>query len=134
MCFSKEGIKKDIPLLLQSYFQGKYFDRCGSVHLGADRDVAVPAAVGADGALRQTKGWLSPASVSQMAIGDNRHSDIFHATVRRVAFLWKVVLLFEDGSDHAETLLTDKFIMEYVTIQAFLLRVLIRIKSVEWSK
>lgn len=45
-----------------------------------------------------------------------------------------MVLLFKDGSDHAETLLTDKFVMEYVTIQAFLLRVLIRIKSVEWSK
>lgn len=36
MYFSKEIIKKDIPLLLQSYFRGKYFDRCGSVHLGAE--------------------------------------------------------------------------------------------------
>lgn len=35
MYFSKEIIKKDIPLFLQSYFLGKYFDRCGSVHLGA---------------------------------------------------------------------------------------------------
>lgn len=52
MYFSKEIIKKDIPLLLQSYFQGKYFDRCGSVHLGTERDMAEPEAVSADGALR----------------------------------------------------------------------------------
>lgn len=63
MCFSKEIIKKDIPLLLQSYFQGKYFDRCGSVHLGAERDTAPPAAVRADGALRYIKGWLPPSPV-----------------------------------------------------------------------
>lgn len=52
MYFSKEIIKKDIPLLLQSWFGGKYFDRCGSVHLGAERAMAEPEAVNADAALR----------------------------------------------------------------------------------
>lgn len=50
--FSEEIIKKDIPLLLQSYFRGKYFDRCGSVHLGAEGTMAEPEAVSTDGARR----------------------------------------------------------------------------------
>ena len=52
MYFSKEIIKKDIPLFLQNYFLGKYFDRCGSVHLGAEGAMTEPEAVSTDAVLR----------------------------------------------------------------------------------
>lgn len=68
MYFSKEIIKKDIPLLLQSYFQGKYFDRCGSVHLGTERDMAEPEAVSADGALRYIRIGFFPPHTLQMVV------------------------------------------------------------------
>lgn len=68
ICFSKEIIKKDIPLLLQSYFRGKYFDRCGSVHLGAKGDTAEPEAVRADGA-RDRAGVAPPPDPPYLACG-----------------------------------------------------------------
>lgn len=100
MDFSKEIIKKDIPLLLQRYFRGKYFDRCGSVHLGAET-------------------WLSPRQLAQMEPWDisrvvpspnivqmvdcgSTNINIFYATARSIASLWKMVLLLKNDNDHTD--------------------------------
>lgn len=85
MYFSKEIIKKDIPLLLQSYFRGKYFDSCGSLHLGAETRLS----------LRQHR-WkteiyqgLPPSAymyiyILQVVDYGSANINIFYATVRRI--------------------------------------------------
>lgn len=119
MYFSKEIIKKDIPLLLQSYFQGKYFDRCGSVHLELSEPWLSPRQ------LAQMEYWdtarvVFPPSMLQMVDCGSMNINIFYATVR-IASLWKMGLLFKNDNDHAKTSLTNKFIREYVNDTSALL-------------
>lgn len=105
MYFSKEIIKKDIPLLLQSYFRGKYFDSCGSLHLGAETRLS----------LRQHRwnteiyqGLPPSAYILQVVDYGSVNINIFYATVRRITSMWEMVLLFKNGNDHAKTYLTNK--------------------------
>lgn len=100
MDFSKEIIKKDIPLLLQSYFRGKYFDRCGSVHLGAETWLGPRQ-------LAQMEPWNisrvvpRPPQIAQMVDCGSMNINSFYATARSIASLWKMVL-FKNDNDHAD--------------------------------
>lgn len=108
--FSKEIIKKDIPLSLQSYLQDKYCDRCGSVHLGAESG-ADPEAVSTDAAGDTSRG-PSPASPHTPSIAGGWWRQQGTRTVSLPLsgewLPWENGLSFKDGNGHAKTPLTKK--------------------------
>lgn len=118
--FSKEIIKKDIPLLLESYFRGKYFERCGSVHLGAVPRLRLRqwTQMGRWGT-EMVQNVVSPPSILPMADCGSLSINISYAIVRKVASLWEMLPLLKNDNDHTKTSLTNKCIMRCIMLQAF---------------